>query len=58
MVTTTPHRMPGTLPPQASGFVGREAELGLVRDLLTRSRLVTASRTACQDGRPGTPART
>jgi non-specific serine/threonine protein kinase len=43
MVTTTPHRMPGTLPPQASGFVGREAELGLVRDLLTRSRLVTVT---------------
>jgi len=41
MATGTPYRTPGTPPPLTSGFVGREAELARVRDLLRRSRLVT-----------------
>jgi non-specific serine/threonine protein kinase len=41
MATGTSYRTPGTLPPQTSGFVGREAELGHARELLRRSRLVT-----------------
>jgi predicted ATPase len=41
MATGTFYRMPGTLPPQASGFVGREAELVRADGLLRRSRLVT-----------------
>ena len=41
MATGTSYRMPGTLPPQASGFVGREAELARARGLLRQSRLVT-----------------
>jgi hypothetical protein len=45
MATGTSYRPPGTLPSQASGFVGREAELSRVRDLLRRSRLVTITGT-------------
>jgi predicted ATPase len=41
MASGTSYRMPGTLPPQTSGFVGREAELARARELLGRSRLVT-----------------
>jgi predicted ATPase len=43
MAAGPPHRVPGTLPPQTSGFVGRAAELGRVRGLLRRSRLVTVT---------------
>jgi predicted ATPase len=43
MAPGTPYRTPGTLPPQTSGFVGRGAELGRVRGLLRRSRLVTVT---------------
>ena len=45
MATGTSYRTPGPLPPQTSGFVGREAELSRVRDLLRRSRLVTITGT-------------
>jgi predicted ATPase len=41
MATGTSYRTPGTLPSQKPGFVGREAELSRVRELLQRSRLVT-----------------
>jgi non-specific serine/threonine protein kinase len=41
MATRASYRTPGPLPPQTSGFVGREAELGRARELLRRSRLVT-----------------
>ncbi|HEY7276583.1 MAG TPA: LuxR family transcriptional regulator [Trebonia sp.] len=41
MATGTSSRTQGTLVPQASGFVGREAELARARELLGRSRLVT-----------------
>jgi predicted ATPase len=41
MTSGTTHRMPGTLPPQATGFVGRQAEIAHVSAALTRSRLVT-----------------
>jgi non-specific serine/threonine protein kinase len=41
MATGTSSRTQGTLPPQASGFVGRETELARTRELLRRSRLVT-----------------
>ena len=41
MATGTSYRTPGTLPPQTSGFVGREAELARARELLRQSRLVT-----------------
>ena len=41
MATGTSYRTPGTLPPQASGFVGRTAELARTRELLRASRLVT-----------------
>jgi predicted ATPase len=41
MATGMPYRMPGTLPPQTSGFVGREAELARAGGLLRRSRLAT-----------------
>src|SRR5690348_5002199 len=41
MATGTSYRTPGTLPPPASGFVGREAELACARELLERSRFVT-----------------
>ena len=41
MATGTSYRTPGTLPPQTSGFVGREAELARARELLRESRLVT-----------------
>ena len=41
MATGTPYRTPGALPPQTSGFVGREAELARARELLRQSRLVT-----------------
>jgi non-specific serine/threonine protein kinase len=43
MATGTPYRAPGTLPPQTSGFVGREAELARARGLLRQSRLVTVT---------------
>jgi predicted ATPase len=43
MATGTSHRPPGTLPRQASGFVGREAELTRARELLRQSRLVTVT---------------
>jgi non-specific serine/threonine protein kinase len=45
MATGTSYRPPGTLPSQASGFVGREAELSRVRDLRRRSWLVTITGT-------------
>src|ERR1700728_3966728 len=41
MATGTSDRIPGMLPPQTSGFVGRVAELGRARALLRESRLVT-----------------
>src|ERR1700761_5047536 len=43
MATGTSYRLPGTLPRQKSGFVGREAELARTRDLLRRARLVTVT---------------
>jgi predicted ATPase len=43
MATGTSYRMPGTLPPQTSGFVGRQAEAATVQALLRRSRLVTVT---------------
>jgi predicted ATPase len=43
MATGTSNRTSGTLPPQASGFVGREAELARARGLLRQSRLVTVT---------------
>jgi hypothetical protein len=43
MATGRSHRTPGTLPPQTSGFVGREAELARARELLRQSRLVTVT---------------
>ena len=45
MAAGTSYRAPGTLPPQASGFVGREAELARARELLRQSRLVTVTGT-------------
>jgi non-specific serine/threonine protein kinase len=45
MAPGTSYRTPGTLPSQTSGFVGREAELSRVRELLRRSRLVTVAGT-------------
>jgi predicted ATPase len=45
MATGTSYRTPGMLPPQASGFVGRVAELARARDLLRESRLVTITGT-------------
>jgi hypothetical protein len=45
MAIGTSYGPPGTLPSQASGFVGREAELGRVRELLRGSRLVTITGT-------------
>ena len=45
MAAGTPYRIQGTLPSRASGFVGREAELSRVRELLRRSRLVTVTGT-------------
>ena len=41
MGSGTTDSVPGTLPAQTSGFVGRAAELTRVRGLLRRSRLVT-----------------
>jgi predicted ATPase len=41
MAPGSPYRTPGTMPPQASGFVGREAELASAHELLRGSRLVT-----------------
>jgi predicted ATPase len=41
MTSGTTHRLPGTLPPQTTGFVGRQVELAEVSAALTRSRLVT-----------------
>jgi predicted ATPase len=43
MATGTSHRRPGPLPPETSGFVGREAELARARELLRQSRLVTVT---------------
>ena len=45
MAAGTSYRSPGTLPSQMSGFVGREAELSRVRDLLRGARLVTITGT-------------
>jgi predicted ATPase len=45
MAAGTPYRRQGTPPSRASGFVGREAELSRVRELLRRSRLVTVTGT-------------
>jgi predicted ATPase len=41
MTSGTTHRRAGTLPPQATGFVGRQAEIAHVSAALTQSRLVT-----------------
>ncbi len=41
MATGTSYHTPGTLPPQTSGLVGREAELARTRELLRGSRLLT-----------------
>jgi predicted ATPase len=41
MTSGTTHRIPGTLPPQATGFVGRQAEVAQVGVALMESRLVT-----------------
>jgi predicted ATPase len=41
MTSGTTNRMAGTLPPQATGFVGRQAEVAYVSAALTQSRLVT-----------------
>jgi len=41
MTSGTIHRIPGTLPPQATGFVGRQVELAQVSVALMESRLVT-----------------
>ncbi len=41
MTSGTTHRIPGTLPPQATGFVGRQAEIAQVSAALMESRLVT-----------------
>ena len=41
MTSGTTHRVPGTLPPQATGFVGRQAEVAQVSAALMESRLVT-----------------
>ena len=45
MAVGTPYRTQGNLPSRTSGFVGREAELSRVRELLRRSRLVTVTGT-------------
>ena len=41
MTSGTTHRIPGALPPQSTGFVGREAEIAQVSAALMESRLVT-----------------
>jgi predicted ATPase len=41
MTSGTTHRIPGTLPPQATGLVGRQAEVAQVSVALMQSRLVT-----------------
>src|SRR3984885_7341737 len=41
MTSGTTHRIPGTLPPQATGLVGRQAEIAQVSAALMESRLVT-----------------
>src|SRR6202161_2778424 len=41
MTSCTTHRMAGTLPPQATGLVGRQAEIAHVSAALTQSRLFT-----------------
>src|SRR5580692_1784863 len=41
MTSGTTHRLPGTLPPQTTGFVGRQAEVAQVTVALVESRLVT-----------------
>ena len=45
MTSGTTHRIPGTLPPQATGFVGRQAEIAQVSVALMESRLVTIAGT-------------
>ena len=45
MTSGTTHRMPGTLPPQTTGFVGRQAEIAQVSVALMESRLVTIAGT-------------
>src|SRR3984885_4254660 len=41
MTSGTTHRMAGTLPPQATALVGRQAEIAHVSAALAQSRLVT-----------------
>jgi non-specific serine/threonine protein kinase len=41
MTSGTTHRIPGTLAPQATGFVGRQVEVAQVSAALVESRLVT-----------------
>src|ERR1700722_12460233 len=41
MTSGTTHRISGTLPPQATGFVGRQVEVAQVSAALMESRLVT-----------------
>jgi predicted ATPase len=41
MTSGTTHPRPGTLPPEATGFVGRQAEVAQVSAALMESRLVT-----------------
>src|ERR1700722_1337623 len=41
MTSGTTHPMPGTVPPQATGFVGRQVEVAQVSAALMESRLVT-----------------
>jgi non-specific serine/threonine protein kinase len=41
MTSGTTHRIPGPLPPQTTGFVGRQAEIAQVSLALMESRLVT-----------------
>jgi predicted ATPase len=41
MTSGTTYRIPGPLPPQATGFVGRQAEIAQVSVALMESRLVT-----------------
>src|ERR1700689_112946 len=41
MTSGTTHPRPGTLPPEATGFVGRQAEVAQVSAALMESRLLT-----------------
>jgi hypothetical protein len=54
MTSGTTHRIPGTLPPQATGFVGRQVELELsaVSDPLLLASTVAAG-LACLPRTPG-----